>query len=273
MRRYFLVFIFLTCCISQSVHDERFRDSSLLSGPTNSVTVGDPTKFTFAAVGDLHIAVRDTTRFRRILQAAQAAGDAFIVLLGDLVDKGNEQDFNALMDAINEEGFTGRAFPVLGNHDIFENGWAHYKTILGASHYTFEIGNSRFIVLDTGDGAVGEDQKEWFESELNKPRPTNTFVLSHYLPTLPGIEHYLKIADDVEALRLMRLAKQGGVRAWFGAHYHAYLNGVVENVRYICAGGAGGRRMANAQNVIDGYFYVQVSVDGANVSYLKKDVE
>lgn len=259
----------LICCVSKTVHDERFRDSQLLSPPANNVVLADSQNYTFGIAGDLHIGAADTTRFRRILTSAQGEGDSFMVLLGDLVNEGERQDVVAMHAAIGDFGFTGKAFTALGNHDIFADGWTHYKELNGAATYAFTVGNAKFIVLDTGDGAVGEKQMEWFEAELKKSRPANLFVVSHYLPVVPGVRTYLRISDDFEAMKLMKLAKTYAVTAWFGAHYHSYLNDVVEGVRYVCAGGAGGRRMDPVRD----YFFVQVSVAGTNVSYQLRIVD
>jgi hypothetical protein len=165
---------------------------------------------------------------------------------------------------------------VLGNHDVFGSGWTHFKTYYGPGTYRFNVGNSTFIVLDTGDGTLGESQTEWLTAELAKAKPTNTFIVSHYLPVIPGITTYLKLANDREALRLMKMAKDNGIRSWIGGHYHSYVVGNIEGVDYVVTGGGGGRRMDSVQlSAADKnkFFFVQVQVNGSNVSYSYKVVE
>src|SRR6476659_2629341 len=89
-------FVGLGSCVSRTVPSERFTASLSLSAPTNSVSVEDSRHFTFAAVGDLHIGSQDTSRLTRILSAAQAEGDAFVILLGDIVDKGDRENLLAV---------------------------------------------------------------------------------------------------------------------------------------------------------------------------------
>lgn len=258
-----LALLVVICCVSRSVPEARFRDSQALQGAPPSITLSDPNHFTFIAVGDLHISSGDTARFRRILQAAKDEGDAFGVFLGDIVDSGNPTDVKAYQQALLDFGWDGKAFAVIGNHDIFNDGWEAYRNAHGPSHYAFQVGNTKFIALDTADGGMGREQEKWLETELQKSRPPNLFLLSHYAAVTPGKRTYLKLADEAEAARLMGWATKYKVTGWLAAHYHSFLKGKIEGVDYIIAGGGGGRRM---DPVLE-FFYVQVTVDGASVSY------
>ncbi len=263
-----LVLVSFHSCGTRSYLAERLGGGHLFSLPTE-VVVADHQKFSFAVVGDLHIGGQNTSRLDRILSDAKTEGDAFVILLGDIIDKGEEEDFKKVRDSIDQSGLP--VFPAIGNHDVFGNGWEFYEKYLGPSRYSFIAGNSRFIVLDTADATVGEEQKEWLESELSVKRSvtaTHTFLASHYLPVIPGIRTYLKLSSDREAIRLMKLAQNFGVRAWLGAHYHSFVVGRVGAVDYVVAGGGGGRRM----DPILSFFFVQAKIDGAAVSYELREV-
>lgn len=261
--------IYLLSCASQTIPEERFTDSEQLSKPTVDVTLADSEKFTFAAVGDLHILGGNTTRFEKILDGAKNVGAQFLICLGDIADKGDRIEVLSYRAAIEEKNWAGKIFPVIGNHDVFGGGWAHFKELNGPSHYTFTIGNSKFIVIDTADGTVSESETAWFEQELQATRPKHLFVLSHYLPTVPGITTYLRISNESEATRLMKLAKEANVTAWLGAHYHSFVKGEAGGVTYVVAGGGGGRRMPPVSD----YFYVRVTVSGDDISYEMETVE
>jgi len=249
---------------------ERLRESGELSAPPVSVSLSDPENYSFAVVGDLHILGGDTARTRKILTQAAAENDAFVIFLGDIVDKGDLSDVVAFRDVITELNWTGRAFPVLGNHDIFNDGWTHYRALNGPSRYTVDIGNLRLYVLDTADGTVGAMQREQLEAELaSEGGPALRVLASHYLPMIPEQRTYLKLADDTEALRLMKLAAASHVKAWFGAHYHSYVTGTIEGVDYVCAGGGGGRRM---QPVTE-FFFVQVQVQKDQLTYHLRKID
>ncbi len=256
-------------CVSRTVPSTRWRESGALMFTSPAVTLPDPDHYSFAVVGDLHIQRADTARFRRILQAAKDEGDAFGVFLGDLVDSGERTDALAFRQALADFSWSGKAFPVIGNHDIFNDGWSSYKELNGPSHYVFQVGNAKFIVLDTADGSLGDTQAKWLEAELALPRPTHLFLASHYLPTVPGIRTYLKLANETEAMHLMSVAAKNNVTGWLGAHYHSFVSEKIEGVEYLVAGGGGGKRM----DPVPDYFFVQVKVDGPGVSYLMRTVE
>jgi hypothetical protein len=249
-------------CGSQSSTDKRFHESLTLSPPTLSVSLADPNAFSFAVVGDTHIG-NDTTRLQTIFSNAAAEGDAFVILLGDIVDKGIRTDMEAVKTAVDSSAFANKVLYAVGNHDVFEDGWTHFKSVFGSSVYSVTIGNSQFIALDTADGTVGRDQAEWLKGQFTAPAPVNRFLLSHYLPHVPHQRTYLRLADEVEAARLMKLASSHDVRAWLGAHYHSYGVEGIEGVQYVVAGGGGGRKMEPVKND----FFVQVIVNGPNVSF------
>lgn len=255
-------------CMSQTIPNQRFADSVSLTPPLTTVSVSNPNSFTFAAVGDLHVGNQDTSRLQRILSAAAAEGDAFIVLLGDIVDGGDQEDVQAVRTTLANAGFGDTVAPVIGNHDIFGSGWQAYKALNGPSHYSFTAGNSQFIVIDTADGTVAKPEQDWLISQLNQGGFTNRFLLSHYLPIVPGIETYLKFSDDMEALHLMRLLLEAKATAWIGGHYHSYIADVVAGLQVVVAGGGGGRRMPPVSN----FFFVQVVVNGSNVTFNMRQV-
>lgn len=250
-------------CVSRTVPESRFRESRSLNATFPTPTVADPEHFSFAVVGDLHITGGDASRLAKVLDGAKAEGDAFLVLLGDMADQGERSDVVAYRKAVEDAGFSQKTFYVVGNHDVFGDGWASFRDLNGPSHFTFTAGNAKFVALDTADGSLGAEQTAWLEDELAKPRPTHVFLVSHYLPVVPGQRTYLKLADEVEAMRLMKLALTSRVTGWLGAHYHSYIVDKIEGVDYVVAGGGGGRRM----DPVKDFFFVQVTVSGTSVSY------
>ncbi len=256
-------------CVSRSNPSERFSQSAVLSSPSLSVTLADPKNFTFAFVGDLHINGQNTDRLRRILAAAAAEGDAFLVLLGDIADEGKKEDFDAVQTALSDLGFAGKTLYVIGNHDIFGEGWTQYRNLLGPTHYSVTVGNSRFLALDTADASVNEAESDWLTQELAKGGSENTFLLSHYAPVVPGVRTYLRLANEEEAARLMKLATLNGVTGWLSGHYHSFVSEKMDGVAYTIAGGGGGRRM----EPVVAFFFAQATVSGTEVSYRYQIVE
>ena len=256
----------LHSCGTRSYLTERLN-SPLTLHSANPV-VAQPRNFSFALIGDLHVGGQNTSRLERIISLAAREGDEFMILLGDTIDKGEEEDFIRVKTVFDQSGFKNSVFYAIGNHDVFENGWAHYYKYFGPVHYSFRAGYSKFIVLDTADATVGEEQTEWLRAELAEPAE-HIFLASHYLPAIPGIQTYLKMSNDHEAVGLMKLASDFGVRAWLGAHYHSFVVGRIEGVDYVVAGGGGGRRM----DPVHSFFFAQVTVKGSSVSYRLNPVD
>ena len=255
--------LIVVACVSRSLPGERFFASLQLTAPELQVTLGDPSAFSFAMVGDLHIQNANTAWLERMLTELDGRGTPFLVLLGDMVDQGSREDFQGLITLLENRGWKDKTLMVVGNHDVFYEGWEHYKTLVGPSHYRVKVGSLNFIAVDTGDGTVGQDQFDWLQGELAKIPGEPTFIISHYLPVIPGIRTYLKLASETESLRLMNLASDSGVMGWLGGHYHSYIHGRVNGVDYVVAGGGGGRRM---EPVLEN-FYVIVNVSGKTASY------
>ena len=255
--------IFLGGCVAKSGYEERFKESRGLVAPSFSVTGVSSGDFTFSLVGDVHLGGDDTSRLRVILQAAQDHNDAFIIFLGDMIDKGVKADFETFIAQVKEFGFENRAIYVIGNHDIFDDGWTHFRDLMGPSHYDVTLGNCRFLILDSADGMIGEGQTEWLEKRLKEPAAVHTIVLSHYLPVVPGQRTYLKLANAIESMNLMKLLTRFGVKAWLGGHYHSFTQAEIEKVTYLVAGGGGGRRMEPLKE----FFYVRATVQNSRLSF------
>ena len=248
--------------------EERFAQSAVLAPISFNAVSSDAQSYSFAMVGDTHIAAADTRRLRQILQIAESEGDAFLIVLGDIVDEGRREDFLAYTKAIKDAGWEGKVISVIGNHDIKYDGWKNYSELIGPTHYSVDFGNARFMIIDTADGSVGAQQMGWLKERLSEARPRHTFVLTHYMPVVPDERTHLKLASISEAMSLMRLLSTSHVRGCFGGHYHSYIVAQTEGVDYVVAGGAAGRRLPPVMT----NFFVQVTVIGDSVSYLRQDL-
>ncbi len=254
-------------CVSRTLPETRFAESEKLALVVTPPVLTNPNKFSFSTVGDLHLGA--TTWLEKMLALSAADGDAFAIMLGDLADQGTAEQVNAYHAAILASPLAGKVFSILGNHDIFADGWEFFKAKVGPSHYAFTVGNSRFVALDTADATLGSEQTEWLNQQLGGRPETNIFLLSHYSPIVAGVRSYLRFSDAQEAQALMKLATTRNVSAWLAAHYHSYVQKNIDGVSYLVAGGGGGRRM---EPVLEN-FYVKVSVDGDQLSFERKRLD
>jgi Icc protein len=121
------------------------------------------------------------------LRRAVAARPDVIVLTGDLVHEGTEEDYQYLRRMIEQERAGIPVIPVLGNHDLKA---CFYRGYLGEErdgryYGKYELGGYRFLFLDTaternGCGSIPDEQVDWLEEELKTPAEQGTILLGHH---------------------------------------------------------------------------------------------
>jgi predicted phosphodiesterase len=103
-------------------------------------------------------------------------------LAGDLVT-GRREDylvFKELVDSVEKPLFT-----MVGNHDLFYDGWKTYYEFFGTSTYYFLISTPEatdiYICLDSGGGTLGKSQTDWLVNLLETKRDEyrHCFVITH----------------------------------------------------------------------------------------------
>ncbi|WP_129409999.1 metallophosphoesterase family protein [Marinitoga lauensis] len=71
--------------------------------------------------------------------------------------------------------------PVVGNHDVADDGVSRYLKIFGPLYYSFHLKNSYFIMIDnSNEKEIDPWQMNWLKNELEKSRKyKHTFVFMH----------------------------------------------------------------------------------------------
>ena len=97
---------------------------------------------------------------------------AAAIMVGDITT-GHKEDYDVLSNHLPLAG-TMNVFAVVGNHDLYFDGWQYFYSIFGSSSYYFVINTPEqsdlFICLDTGGGTLGNKQFEWFKKLLETNR-------------------------------------------------------------------------------------------------------
>jgi len=213
-----------------------------------SVPPGTPL-FVFAAVGDPHIAVNGTfdhkyikagdkgpqllATFVRDINAHSPHVD-FVVLLGDVTDKGSGSEFALARKIV--DSLTCPLYPLVGNHDNFESdnkqGWKGFAH-RDSTDYTFDVKGFHFIGIDCTDnpytpGAVGCDStlRLWVAKDLERNPEKPTFILSHYNmwerfwnSQFDTTRHYAEYRGMKDLRQVLERA--GNVVAVVNGHVHA----------------------------------------------------
>ena len=153
---------------------------------------------------------------------------------------------------------------VIGNHDLYK-GSANYREIFGPTYYSFQIGQSSFIVLDASiTSQFDKGERQWLEDELQRSQAASVrFVFMHVPPFDPkeGRGYCLPEKDGKD---LLDLFKRYQVTHLFVSHIHGYFSGVWEGVPYTITAGAGaGLRGNDPRHHF--HHYVEVHVSGGKV--------
>jgi UDP-2,3-diacylglucosamine pyrophosphatase LpxH len=218
----------------------------------------DKKKFSFAFFTDIHLNKGNNGCFDALEMAISSARNNradFILTGGDNVD----------IDVLGKDASTAHwlyseyaeviansdinYFATVGNHDrfygsqksdpLYEKGM--FEKYLNKSYYSFDHKGWHFIVLNTSNSVVDEEQKQWLAEDLKLTDPKTPIAisvhvpfLSVYYPTLEGrytatdtFRNFKEIWDMFEGKNL-KLVLQG--------HMHLYEEIKVKGVQFITGG-------------------------------------
>ncbi len=218
--------------------EERFEDS--ISGNTKQIVFPKSTSdsFTFLWVTDMHFVVAQGHYLKELGEYAHKVGARFILHTGDLADHGLEEEYDYLLVDIRKylEPYGVDFISGIGNHDLSGDGWDAFKEYIGPSVFTFNYGNTFFIVTDTANNTAGRSQLEWIEDQLEHSSQENKFLLSHF-PFYDGeIETPTIIGDPDERYKLMYLCDDNDVDYVLTGHKHSIEEYDFGNTTYLCGG-------------------------------------
>jgi len=236
---------------------------------------GPKEAFTFGVIGDAEhgrfwwerLFSPEKAAFVNQWRALQDAGTDFSLQLGDFVSEGDADHYRDHVAVVAAEAVK----PLLrcvGNHDRSRpNGDADknlYDAVFGARDYFFDHGGWRFVSLDTSDRKVTGSQLAWLRSALEVPGPKVVFthVPPDYIKSITplkevgALEEWSadKSAQDeqkgylsdfftnyfkVGSPEFEDIVTNGGVKAVYMGHIHAFWAADHRGVRYIISGGGG----------------------------------
>jgi 3',5'-cyclic AMP phosphodiesterase CpdA len=127
-------------------------------------------EYSLLIAGDSHVG--GTVNLDAFLTQANTTGISGLVIVGDLTS-GKKEDFEIFKQELESKN-SGPAFLIIGNHDLFFNGWDTYFDLFGSSTYSFTVRSNDttdlYICLDSGGGTHGWRQLEWLKDLLEKER-------------------------------------------------------------------------------------------------------
>ncbi len=206
--------------------------------------------------------VEQSTHFLNIINLTNVVNPPLILHAGDYVDglgtmdedymygtgytsPVNDYEFGELLEALGYvQNFLATA---VGNHDVSRAhtqgmGESLYKEWVSPLYYSFDYGNSHFIMLDTYEdqdswwfvgstgmygGYIYGNQKNWLNSDLNANTKPNTVVVMHHSLALPPDadpewtvnETFLNRSNALEIYNML----YGKVSLVHSGHIHDYV--------------------------------------------------
>lgn len=145
---------------------------------------------------------------------------------GDFTDSGLEKDFIAyknFTDQITSQ-FSIPVYNVVGNHDLYNNGWQFYKKHLTPhkSSYRFitsdGAGQVSWYFLDTGSGTLGNEQFTDLKQKMTAD-PNKKVVISHF-PVNESGSFYFTIQNLEERDELISMFAKNNVAGLVTGHFH-----------------------------------------------------
>jgi predicted phosphodiesterase len=169
--------------------------------------------YEFIVVSDTHIDT-NANEFAWIKNHIGAA--RFIAVTGDVTGDGKREQIRQFINAAN--GFSVPCYPILGNHDIYEDRGRPWRELIGSSTYRIDSGSTTLFFLDNANGYFGYDQLEWLEKGLKSARQ-HVFVFAHENFFTTSTEDAEQTTDMRERALVLSLLR-GHCEAMFMGHLH-----------------------------------------------------
>lgn len=195
---------------------------------------------------------------------------SFVVQLGDMVEKGEPRRYHRFLRELRRVR-SGRPYlTVIGNHDRSRpNGKSHstvYRTLFGASNYSFDHAQTRFVVLDSSAKRLTEAQLRWLKLVLQTP--LRKIVFTHMPPVQLGLWGWQgklhALGGFVEgAEEFARVVSAAKVSRVYMGHVHAFGVQDHQGVRYVLTGGGGSALFPSGSSDLFHHFLtVEVGPEG-----------
>ena len=248
--------------------------------------------FTFVVYGDS----REPAGYEKdvIIERIIKERPSFVVHTGDMVLYGEEHQwkiFDIFEGKIIDRGIS--FYPVLGNHEYHTREKSHppdpdkrlkhyfnrFKYIREKRWYSFEYGNSLFIILDTNTDYSSESyQYKWLMKKLKGESPIFLFIIFHHPPYTKADMYKVNrskserfLAGIFESYKEKNLAK---VDIVFSGHVHNYERYRYNGINYIVTGGGGAPQHSINRNPDDfytgegtSYHYCKITVSRTKATF------
>lgn len=197
-------------------------------GALNNVGKNDTLKI--ALIGDTQRFFKGTDRVVEKINAEKNVD--FVIHTGDLTDFGVESEYEMMHEELTELDYP--YLLVVGNHDEIGNGDILYDKFYGNDDFSFQLGHTKFVFINTNSREHDFDNStpnlSWLESELKDTATYEQAVLVMHVPPFNGDFNSGKEKEFVEIINRYKktlLCINGHL------HQHAYHNPYNDDIFYL----------------------------------------
>ncbi|MEN1759671.1 MULTISPECIES: metallophosphoesterase family protein [Anoxynatronum] len=187
----------------------------------------------------------------RIIEEINETEASLLIHLGDLVPSGQPEEYSAFLETM--EALTIPWYAVPGNHDVRGDGMAYFESLIGPRETGFQLGDFKFLLLDTSSLNMTGEQLSRLEAQLNHVKDTQQLLFMHCPPADPrGRSHGFLDIGGAEAFYELIAEPELKVQGVFAGHVHLFHHRNEAGVDHVISGGAGARLYASED---EGGFY------------------
>lgn len=235
-----LISLCIICFVSLRIyhHTMPLPERNWIYSNLDNIQIKDPTHFSFAVFGGNKVGRHV---FEGILKQVDHDPDiSFAVDLGDAVLKGKKPHYHHFIKQIdNNLGIP--LLTVMGDNELSGEGKELYQKVFGPFYYSFNIGKTRFIVLDNvRKGGPDHKQVKWLENELAESGDYDFRLIFMHRPMHdPDKNTNSRVMPEGPSLKLIDLFQEYRVNHIFTSQANGCYQGDLKGIPCTVTGGAG----------------------------------
>ncbi len=202
-------------------HLKKIEDSEKPSIPTGG-------KYSVLIISDVHFGAENQKRQRREEDFFKQIDNMtekplFAISLGDIAEHGYKKELEAYKKELTDKLFDKwniKTWNVVGNHDLYNSGWRHFKEILFPNEALYKFSTEKFswYFIDSASNTLGKKQSSQLINDMKKDNKSK-FVFAH-VPFYSDDWFYFTMQDSTERNRLLSAFAKNNVKGIFTGHTH-----------------------------------------------------
>ena len=190
-----------------------------------------PDEYNILVITDIHFGgenkekngARNERAFLKLIsEIPEAEKPEFCICLGDVAEHGLDSEFrdfvSDIVKPLEEMGI--KTYNVIGNHDLYNSGWASYQKHLnpGTSFYHFKTQNFSWYFLDSASCSLGNSQLTKLRRKMESDdAPKLVFM---HVPLYADGLFYFTMQNSAERNQIISVFNKHNVKAVVDGHTH-----------------------------------------------------